>query len=88
MAASPTSRVPRLHRRRHTSRGCGRVDDPPGFWAVDPAGASAPTGAYATKGVLPHTSGGYDPNNLSGTHVHGWDAFEVYSDTDPSTGQP
>ncbi|MFE2736701.1 hypothetical protein [Streptomyces sp. NPDC059349] len=35
-----------------------------------------------------YTSSGHDPNNPSGTNVHGWDAFEVYSDTDPSTGRP
>ncbi|MEK0098084.1 hypothetical protein WDA79_06140 [Streptomyces sp. A475] len=35
-----------------------------------------------------YTSSGQDPNNPSGTNVHGWDAFEVYSDTDPSTAQP
>ncbi|WP_405559569.1 hypothetical protein [Streptomyces sp. NBC_01180] len=36
-----------------------------------------------------YTSSGYDPNNnTTGTDVNGWDAFEVYSATDPSTGRP
>ncbi|MEU1707663.1 hypothetical protein ABZ478_20065 [Streptomyces sp. NPDC005706] len=34
-----------------------------------------------------YTSSGSNPNHPTGTNVDGWDAFEVYSATDPSTGR-